>query len=826
MWTVLFHSGDRVGPYELIEVLGSGGMGVVWKALDPRLGREVAIKVLSADLETRPDRLQRFEFEARTVSSLNHPNILTVFDVGNWKGTRYLVTELLEGATLREAEREQEIDLERAIGFALQIANGLAAAHEQGIAHRDLKPDNIFVTDDGRLKILDFGLARLAAKVAEDDRKDAATATALTSVGQVLGTAGYMSPEQVRARPSDARSDVFSFGCMLFELVTGMAPFARASTVETMAATLRRDPLEPAVVDGLLPRPLERILERCLQKHPEKRYPSAVELAEDLEALARGLANGEVRVPSAAWPLRRARFWLRRHRRQAIAWSAALAVAGLGAWLWLDPGETRGRRKAAVATAGSEARLASVAVLPFANSSGDPDVEYLCDGITEEVMSVLGRVAGVRVPGRTSSFRFKDREIDLADVGEKLGVESVLKGAVEVGERTLTVSARLVAVPDGHELWSGAYDGERADLVAIPQEVATAIVSKLLGEIAGDQTLPSGTPEAVDFETFELFLQGRYHLNRRTAEGLRRAQDYFQEVLERDRGYAPAWSGLADSYSLLLEYGHLSLEEAVPKAETAARHALELAPLLADGHASLGLVLDLAGRSEEAEREYRLALARDPRHVNAHLWLGSHLVTRGRSVQALPFLERAVELDPLLMVARVNLLIGLYEGRRFEEAVAYAESATEFAAPEDDLLPWWRAWLYADRAGRPDEALAICDRWLARTAGEPVANAQWQLLRAIALVHAGREQEARALLGTIEARYAAEPTYRGIADLIALAHAALGQADPFVAWAKVTVRADPSEFGVRVLESSPDLDRVRSDPAFAEFVEWRRRGEG
>ncbi len=790
---------------------------MVWRAKDPRLGRDVAIKVLLKEVASDPDRLRRFELEARATSALSHPNILTIFDVGTHKGTPFLVSELLDGSTLREAERSEPMGVRQAIDYASQIAQGLAAAHEHGIVHRDLKPDNIFVTADGRVKILDFGLARLSEETAVGNLSDAATATQLTQLGTVMGTIGYMAPEQVLGQPAEAAADVFAFGCLLYEMLSGVPPFARNTQVETLSAILEREPPESPELEARLPPRLGRILRRCLAKKPAERYPSGRELAADLKELTESLSSGEVRIGSSVWAAR-GRLFVRRRWPWLASAGAAILAAGLGLWLFAGASIT-------LSPAGRPIGE-SVAVLPFRNVGEDPKLEFLCDGLTEELINILGRVEGLRVPGRTSSFRFKGGKVDLAEVGALLNVDSVLEGSVQSDAGQLRIRAQLVSLPDGFQLWSEKYDRERAEILAVQDEVAAAIVRRLRGEVAASAISGAGAGEEVDFETYELYLQGRYHLNQRTGPDMKKALEFFGSALDRDSGYARAWSGRADSYSLLLDYDYLTAEEAVPKAETAARRALELDPALADAHTSLALILDLDGRTEEAEREYRLAVEMGPRHVNANLWLGGHLVSVGRYGEALPYLERAVELDPLLPVARANLVMALYAGRRFEEAIASGEDGQAHAPPDYDLLDWWLAWIYAEQAGRSDDALAITDKWLERTRDEPVPNIQWKLLRAIALAHGGRKAEARELIVRIEEQRAADATYRGVADLIALAYAALGDAGSFVEWARETLSFAPSEFSPGSLEHSPEYDRVRSDPRFVEFLDWRRSASG
>src|SRR6266540_2972208 len=447
-------SGSRLGPYEVLSPIGAGGMGEVYRARDPRLGREVAIKVLPASLSQDVDRLRRFEQEARAAGALNHPNITAVYDIGSAEGSPYIVTELLEGETLRGRLGVGALSPRKATDYAVQLAKGLAAAHEKGIVHRDLKPENLFVTRDGRIKILDFGLAKLKQPEERAGKSDLLTATAGTEPGVVMGTMGYMSPEQVRGRSADARSDIFSFGAILYEMLSGKRAFRGDSAADTMSAILKEDPPDLSVTNQNISPGLERIVRHCLEKNPEQRFHSAHDLAFDLETLSDipGLAQAGRAAPAAG---------SRRARWTPIiggAVAAALALAALILW-------PRGRARS----------IDSIAVLPFVNASRDPNSEYLSDGITESIINSLSRLSQLRVAARSTVFRYKGRDEDPQKVGRELNVRAVVSGKVVQRSDTLVIQADLVDSANGSQLWGDHYDRKLSDILSVQEEIAKEI---------------------------------------------------------------------------------------------------------------------------------------------------------------------------------------------------------------------------------------------------------------------------------------------------------------------------------------------------------------
>jgi len=612
--------GDRLGPYEIHSTLGAGGMGEVYRAHDPRLRREVAVKVLPASATADPDRLRRFEQEAYAAGALNHPNVLVVFDVGAHDGAPYLVSELLEGQTLREAIRFGALTPARAVEYAAQTADGLAAAHEKGIVHRDLKPENLFLTRDGRIKILDFGLAKLAHERPGAGASEDTTLTGDTIPGTVLGTIGYMSPEQVRGEAADHRTDVFALGAVLYEALTAKPPFRRESATETLHAVLKEDPVEIAETSRVFSPGLRRLLRRCLEKRTEDRYQSARDLAFDLRALA---------VPE---PQPR-----RRLIATAIATVLVLGAAAAIVWQRRPP---PGRPPAA-------APAKSIAVLPFQNLSPDPENAYFADGITEDILTQLAKVGELKVIARTSVMRYKGGDKPVREIARELGVGTLLYGSVRRAGNRVRIAGQLIDARTEQHLWAETYDRELADIFAIQSEVAQQIAAALKTTLTPADKERIAHRPTTSVEAYDLYVQGRERYYRYRKEDNDRAIELFGMALVIDPRFALAQAGLADASSQrFTRFGGspADLEAAVE----AARKAVELDPQLPEAHKALALTLSARGRIREASAEYRRAveLPRATGSVAAIGNFGGTLFNRGVFDEALSKMGRAVELDP------------------------------------------------------------------------------------------------------------------------------------------------------------------------------------
>lgn len=785
--------GARLGPYEILSLLGAGGMGEVYSARDARLKREVAVKVLPSSLSQDADRLRRFEQEARAASALNHPNILTIHDVGAHDGSPYVVSELLEGETLRQRLSTGALSPRKAIEYAVQIANGLAAAHEKGIVHRDLKPENLFVTKDGRVKILDFGLAKLTAPVVADSLTEAPTTPAGTEPGVVMGTAGYMSPEQVRGQAADHRSDLFAFGAVLYELLSGKRAFRGDSAIETMSAILRDEPAELSQsATGVAPS-LERIVHRCLEKNPEERFQSARDLAFALaETASVSLAAAAIAVPP--------RFGTRRR-----VWIASLAglAALLAVFVALDPGGLR-RRLLGRALPG---RVESIAVLPLQNLSGDPSQEYFADGMTEALIANLAEIRRLRVISRTSVEQYKDQKKPLRQIARELGVDAIVEGSVVRSGDRVRITVQLIHGPSDTHLWAKTYQRDLRDILELQGEVAGTVAREIAAEITPEERAQLERSRPVDAKAYEAYLQGRFFLGQETEEGLRHAFESFQKALQIEPNYAAVYSGLASYHAILPFHSQLSPAQVFPQARAAAQRALEIDERLAEAHASLAYIRayyewDWTG----AEREFRRALELQPSYADAHFSYSRFLAASGRLEEAMTEIRRARELDPMSIPLKANTALLSYFGRRYDQALAELLELRKL----DPKLPLvhWGIGLVCEQKGLYEEAIKSLQK---ATSLSTSLNFKSSLGHAYAIAH--RRDEARAILGEVteRSRRSYVPSYYS-----ALVFAGLDEKDRAFEWLERAYQERSTVLAY--LQIDPRLDPVRSDPRYAELL--------
>ena len=671
-------------------------MGEVYRARDTRLGREVAIKVLPASFAADPDRMRRFEQEARAASALNHANILTIHDVGLSGGSPYVVSELLEGETLRQRLSLGALPARKAVNFAIQIANGLAAAHEKGIVHRDLKPENVFVTVDGRVKVLDFGLAKLKGAEAGAAGTSVPTEGPGTEPGTVMGTAGYMSPEQVRALATDHRSDIFSFGAMLYEMLTGQRAFRGRSAVETMNAVLKEEPPEPSRSQSDVTPALDRVVRRCLEKSPSERFQSARDLAFALReaSMTSRLAAG------AAGPSD--------HSRARAGLLLAAGILVLLAVVFAGRIGALRERFRGRAVAGA---IQSLAVLPLENFSRDPEQEYFADGMTEELITDLAQIGSLRVISRTSVMGYKGTKKPLPQIGRELGVDGVVEGSVQRAGNRVRITAQLIEAATDRHLWAKSYERDLRDVLSLQSDVAQAVAREVQAAVTPEEQARLARTRSVDPEVHELYLKGRQHVGMGVEKELRAAIALFERALARDPEDARSWAGIADAWAGLSDFS-LPPQEAMPKAKEAAERALRLDDSLAEAHASLGAVYMLYDwRWAEAEKELRRAIELNPSYAPAHDWCGGLLAALGRRDEwpseslaarqldplsptihqdfgwnamlsrqpgnAIPALKRAIEIEPTFGLAQATLAVVLAQKGLRSEALAEARKATE-----------------------------------------------------------------------------------------------------------------------------------------------------
>jgi TolB-like protein/Flp pilus assembly protein TadD len=782
-------SGSRLGPYEVVGRLGSGGMGEVYRARDTRLAREVAIKVLPEEIAD-PSHLRRLEQEARAASALSHPNVVAVYDVGTHQGAPYVVSELLEGQTLRDRLAGGALPVSKALEHALDIARGLAAAHDKGIVHRDLKPANVFITRDGRVKILDFGLAKLTGP--EPPRADLEPDSTGTASGVVLGTVGYMSPEQVRGEEVDPRSDIFSFGAVLFEMLSGTRAFGRQSAAETMTAILREDPAELSGTGGSISPGVARIVRRCLEKRAQDRFHSTHDLALALEAAISGLSSPSPGADGGAEAALAVGSAHRNTRRFLLALVATVMVAGGLSWGLLRP---------PAPPVGDV--IDSIAVLPFENVGGDPDSEYLSDGVAETLLNRLSGLPGLKVIARSTSFRFRGG-VDPRQVGRDLKVGAVVTGRVSLRGDTLVIGAELIDVAQGTQLWGKRYNTRMGDVFAAEEEIAGDISRGLRLKLLprGETLLAKRHTE--NAEAYRFYLLSRHEFYKSTPEGTRKALEYARRATEEDPSYAPAYAALAMLFVRRHGDGSIPLEEANSRAKAAATQAVEIDETLAEGHTALAQVeLRLDWDWAGAEREFKRAIELDPNSPDAHAGYGSYLLAVGRrSEQGIEHAKRAVALDPLSPQWRSNLAYTYYFDRQYDLALA----TVKVALASDPGLDFSNVlgWIHRER-GAYEEAIAEL-----RKSGDRAPNAFFFLGQlGNAYARAGRVREARRCLKELKDRIGEGNVGAYEASLL---HAGLGEKDQACEWLQKAY--DAHDLRLVYLRVDPPLDPLRSDPRF------------
>ena len=796
-------TGTRLGPYEILAPLGAGGMGEVYKARDTRLGREVAIKVLPAELSSDSDRLRRFEQEARSASALNHPNIVTVYDVGRADSVSYIALEFVEGQSLREALTAGPLPTKKAIGIAAQVASGLAKAHASGIVHRDLKPENVMVTSDGLAKILDFGLAKLAPIPSAELLSQVETEAGQTEPGILLGTVGYMSPEQAAGRSLDFRSDQFSFGAILYEMLSGRRAFQRATAVETLTAILKEEPPPLATTSPPAPEPLRRIVERCLAKDPEDRYASTRDLARDVA----DLRDPPSEALAAPQPISR--------RRASRVWPfaiAALALAAIVGWLLL-------RARSAPAARGGGER--SIAILPLQNLGGRPDDEYFSDGMTESLITDLAKVNGLLVIARNSVFPYKNKNVDVRKVGEDLHVRYVLEGSVQRSGDSVRVNAQLVDAATGYHLWAEKYDRPMKDVFALQDDVSKNIIASLrvaLGPVAAPPGAPSRTP---DLEAYDAYLRGLFYLNRFEWEERDKSIPFLERAIALDPGFARAHAALASAYAKkAFEKDPDGTWRAKAREET--EKALSLDPKLAEAYLARGNLAWTLGNSfphEKAAADFRRGLEINPNLEPARKALAGVYYHVGLLDEAVLEFRKASRIDPYDLDTLYRLpRIALYQ-QKYPEALAGFEATPEFRS--DFLKPIVLAHL-----GRTNEALGLARTQITNPthskAMERSDNASTlSVLFALSGDRAGADERITASVRDGEGN----SHFHHAAYNIATAYALLGRKTDALFWLEKTAKDGMPCYPL--FEKDPYLDRLRGDAEFASFMgrmktQWER----
>jgi serine/threonine protein kinase/Flp pilus assembly protein TadD len=758
-------TGQTISHYRVLEKLGGGGMGVVYKAEDTRLQRFVALKFLSDNMAANPEALARFQLEARAASALNHPNICTIYDIDDDDGTVFIAMEHLEGDTLRRAF-SGPLQVERLLDISIEVVDALDVAHTEGILHRDIKPANIFVTNRGHAKILDFGLAKITPKVAPHFKDDDVTQLAdarecLTTPGQAMGTVAYMSPEQVHAEELDSRSDLFSFGAVMYELATGRPAFSGNSTWAIFDSILN-NPVESSLhLNRKLPAELQRIVNKAMMKDRALRYQTAADLRSDLGRLKRDMESGRTLLSGSA---------LRPQKASKI--------------------------------------IDSLAVLPFENGSGDADNEYLSDGITESLVNILATLPKLRIMAHSTVFRYKGRGIDPQTVGRELSVRAVLTGKIVQRGGSLVIGTELVDVASGSRLWGAQYNRKPGDIFAIQEEISNEISGKLRLQLTPADKKRLARRHTENAEAYQLYLKGRYYWNKWTEEGFGKGIEYFQRAVEQDPGYALAYSGLADSYVLLGWNSYLPPKDAFPKAKAAATMALRFDKDLAQGHTSLAAPLWLHDwQWSEAQTEFKRSLRLDPAYPTANHWYAEYLMTMGRHEEALAEVRHSQELDPLSLIINVAVGWSFYLGRRYDEAIEQFRRTIEL----DPNYPvtYWILGLVYRKTGRYEMAITEGEKGVALSGGSPLMRAA--LAHTYGMANRGKEalETLESLTKLAKQKYVAPYFFAGI-------HIGMRENDRALEYLEKAY--EEKSHWLIYLHIDPSMDTLRHDPRFQDLL--------
>lgn len=618
----MLNAGEQIGRYRIRFSLGAGGMGEVFLADDTRLDRKVALKILPSEVAADPDRMRRFVQEAKATSALNHPNIITIHEIGDSDDIHFIVTEYIEGETLREHLKRGFFSLNDCLEVSVQIASALQAAHSVKIVHRDIKPENIMIRPDGLVKILDFGIAKLTEKTIESIDAEAATAIkAETDAGMIIGTAAYMSPEQAQGKPIDARSDIFSFGVVLYEMLSGKQPFEGESAMDVIGRILHKEPIPLNQLLPEIPAELEQIIDKALCKNCRERYQTAKDLLNDLKEFKQELdfQSKLERISSAP---------NKETEGQTQIFKSATDE------------NTRTTYEMAYAN--------SIAVMPFSNMSADAENEYFCDGLAEELLNALAKIDELKVAARTSAFSFKNKNVEVNQIGKTLNVRTVLEGSVRKSGNRLRITVQLINASDGFHLWSERYDREMKDIFEVQDEITLAVVDALKVKLFGDEKVALLKRYTDNTEAYDLYLRGLYHHNKHTAEGWLKALEYFEKAVEIEPNYAPAYAGIGISCVTLHIFGVLVPDEIIPKWKEATDRALAIDERLSEGHLSLATFYFYHEWNwAEAEREFKRSIELNANSALTHFFYGLFLSTRERSEEGIEEGRRARELDPL-----------------------------------------------------------------------------------------------------------------------------------------------------------------------------------
>jgi eukaryotic-like serine/threonine-protein kinase len=817
--------------YRIVSKIGAGGMGEVYLAQDTsELGRTVALKIVPAEVAKDKDRLQRFTQEARTVSNLNHPNILTVYEFGQTDSASFIATEYVDGVTLREHLSNRRLKLIDVLDVAIQIVGALNAAHEAGITHRDLKPENVMVRRDHIVKVLDFGLAKITAPSSgrEIDSEAGTKVFVQTEPGLVMGTVSYMSPEQSMGKGTDQRTDIWSFGVLLYEMIAGCVPFQGKDIHRQIIAIQETEPAPLSQLVEGVPDRLEEIVTKCLAKDKDERYQTAKDLLIDLRNLRRKL-DVDAEIERTVAPGLRAT----NSSTSGASTQNTAAAINVGQHSTTSSAEyvVSGIKRHKIAAAimllallggvavfasylharSTETTIGSIAVMPFVNESGNADVEYLSDGMTETLIKSLSNLSSLDVKPRSSVFRYKGKDTDLQTIAKELNVQAILNGRVAQRGDQLTLSLELVDVQKNRVIWTEQYQRKQSDLISLQSEIAKDVSTKLKAKLSGAEETRVIKTATADPEAYQAYLKGRYYWNRRTAENLKKAIEQFKSATDRDPNYALAFVGLGDCFAVLNEYAGTPTSETLPQAKAYAERALALDGQLAEPHATLGSVNDYSWQWGESEKEFKRAIELNPNYPTAYHWYSILLKNVGRNDEAAAMIKRARELDPLSSVIAVNVS-RMYQLQRDHDASI--ENSLKIIELDPNFAPAYEylALSYL-KLGRNAEAIAAAEKAvdLSKRAGIAVGD--------LGYVYAavGKRAEAIDKIKELEEKYTRK---EAIGQYIAAVYVGLGDKDKAFEWLEKDFQARNGKLAE--IRWQIQFEPLRDDPRFKDLI--RRMG--
>lgn len=793
--------GKSLGQYQIIRVLGRGGLGVVFLAFDEALRRNVAIKFLNDDLASDSSRVQRFKQEAHAASALNHPNILTIFDIGEIDQRQFIVTEFVEGETLRDRLNTGHGDLRQALDICAQIASALTAAHTAGIVHRDIKPENIMLRHDGFIKVLDFGLAKLTSGPTTTPE---VSTQVNTGPGVVIGTVQYMSPEQLRGQEVDVRTDIWSLGVVLYEMLAGDAPFKSQTQSDTIAAILKNKPsFTWRTVE--LPPELEWILKKALAKERDERYQIVKELLIDLRRLARELEADTLQARTTSESVESAIYVQDRVSSTSSLASREIQTTIGGKLESLDSG-----RAAIPAKKRYRKTINSLAVMPLTNVNADPEAEYLSDGITESIINNLSQLPRLRVMARSTVFRYKGLDFDPQQVGAELGVHAVLTGRVLQVKDSLVISAELVRAADGSQLWGQHFNSQMGDIFSVQEEIARQISERLQTKSSTEENKRLVKRPTQSAEAYQLYLKGRYFWNKRTPEGFQKAIPFFEEATKVDLNYALAYSGLADCSTLLNYYSVIPSKIAMGRAKAAAERALKVDEALSETHASVAMVAFWYDWDWlRAQIEFDTAIRLNPGYASAHEFYGWYLVAMGQHVRSVEEGQLAIDLDPLAPATNLALSKSFFFARRYDEAIKLCRHTLSL---DSTFVParYFLGQAYIQQR-RFAEALAEYEKGLNVLGELPFATAVVAHAQALA----GNPNAAEALLDKLVTAVKIGKTFIPAFGL-AMVHTGLGNKEEAIKWLERAY--DERSLWMVYLNVDPVFDSLREEPEFEKLL--------